>query len=868
MPAPDPGADPASAAVAEPELVPPQLLEFVEAELPPGTSVPHETVVAVSIEVLPNGAVGEVEVVESGGAVLDAAALQAARQMKFLGATYGGQPVPVKIKFNYKFVTVSEPAPPANLDAGPGTAATPEAPAEITLAGRSLQRGTRRPLLAVAVVVRQGEATVAQVETDRRGEFGVSLPPGAYTLHFRDPAHLPAELDATVVGGERTDLVVYLMPNSSDPYRTVVRTKRPRREVTRTTLQAREVTRVAGTFGEPFRVIEALPGLMRTPFTGGFLVVRGANPRDTGVYLDGHEIPLLYHFVVGSAVFNADLVRSIDFSPGNWSVRFGRRLGGLVEVRTQDDPPERLKASAELDLIDVGALGKLPVREDGAAEDSPPTGDVFAAVRRSHLDAVIAAVSDVGIAPRYWDYQVGAGTRLGDIWKGRLLMYGSDDRFEIVGDLGGQSGPSEGGEQTLGIAFHRLVGRAWRPLPGGRLDVSSSVGLDLVGFNFEPNTFETTGLNIEARADARFKPVQRLTVETGLDLISRRYSVHANTPDFPAPWWFPQVPGGGPGGGSGVRLQTDTDLVQFMPAAYLALDFEPTDGLHLIPGIRTDLFTGEGLNELTADPRFVARAQVSEELTFKGGVGRFHQPPEAFQVAQELGNTDLAVPQALHWSLGGEVKLGEALELDLTGFRIERSNLISISRQVEGDGATVQTERFDDTREERSVGMELLLRHKPVGSFFGWIAYTLSRTERRENKTLPWVRHTLDQPHVLTLVASYDLGGGWEVGSRVRLVSGNPVTPVEGCVDDLDTDQCEAVRGAEKSERLPPFFQIDARVDRRWTFDTWILSGYLDLMNVTNQANSEFLQWDHRFREQRFIPGVPILPSIGIKGEM
>ena len=278
----------------------------------------------------------------------------------------------------------------------------------------------------------------------------------------------------------------------------------------------------------------------------------------------------------------------------------------------------------------------------------------------------------------------------------------------------------------------------------------------------------------------------------------------------------PQVPGGGPNGSTGVRLQTDTELLQFMPAAYLALDFEPTDGLHLIPGIRTDLFTGEGLNELTADPRLVARAEVSEDLTFKGGVGLFHQPPEAFQVAQDLGNTGLSVPRALHSSLGAEVQLSEAFELDITGFRLERKNLISVSRNVQTEGATIETERFDDTREERSVGMEVLLRHKPVGDLFGWIAYTLSRTERREAKALPWTRHTLDQPHVLTLVASYDLGGGWEIGTRARLVSGNPVTPIEGCVDDLDTDQCEAIRGDPKSDRLPPFFQVDARVDRRW----------------------------------------------------
>ncbi len=305
-----------------------------------------------------------------------------------------------------------------------------------------------------------------------------------------------------------------------------------------------------------------------------------------------------------------------------------------------------------------------------------------------------------------------------------------------------------------------------------------------------------------------------------------------------------------------------------MPAAYAAVDWQPAPGIHLIPGIRADLFTGEGLDELTFDPRFVARADVGDALTLKGGVGLFHQPPEAFQVAQGLGNTDLAVPQAVHWSAGAEARLGEAMEIDLTGFRLDRSQLISLSRAVQDEGGGAQTERFDDTRQERSFGLELLLRHKPVGPFFGWVAYTLSRTERREAADLPWTRHTLDQPHVLTVVGSYDLGDGWEVGARARLVSGNPTTPVTGCVDDLDADSCAPVRGPDKSERLPPFFQVDVRVDRTWTFETWTLSAYLDLMNATNQANSEFMQWDHRFEEHRFVPGVPILPSLGVKGSL
>ena len=70
-----------------------------------------------------------------------------------------------------------------------------------------------------------------------------------------------------------------------------------------------------------------------------------------------------------------------------------------------------------------------------------------------------------------------------------------------------------------------------------------------------------------------------------------------------------------------------------------------------------------------------------------------------------------------------------------------------------------------------------MLKYNADKRFFGWIAYTLSRTIRRvdvdaEDSLAPW-----DQTHILTMLGSYRLGGGWEFGARFRLVSGNLITP-------------------------------------------------------------------------------------------
>src|SRR5947209_13388053 len=43
-------------------------------------------------------------------------------------------------------------------------------------------------------------------------------------------------------------------------------------------------------------ILQNLPGMNRAPYLGGALLVRGTPPADTGIYLDGQRIPILYHF--------------------------------------------------------------------------------------------------------------------------------------------------------------------------------------------------------------------------------------------------------------------------------------------------------------------------------------------------------------------------------------------------------------------------------------------------------------------------------------------------------------------------------------------------------------------------------------------
>ena len=73
--------------------------------------------------------------------------------------------------------------------------------------------------------------------------------------------------------------------------------------------------------------------------------------------------------------------------------------------------------------------------------------------------------------------------------------------------------------------------------------------------------------------------------------------------------------------------------------------------------------------------------------------------------------------------------------------------------------------------EGRAYGLELLLRHRPHGPFFGWIAYTLSRAERRVDDG-SWTLFPFDQTHILSALGSLQLGKSWTVGLKFKYFLG------------------------------------------------------------------------------------------------
>jgi hypothetical protein len=283
----------------------------------------------------------------------------------------------------------------------------------------------------------------------------------------------------------------------------------------------------------------------------------------------------------------------------------------------------------------------------------------------------------------------------------------------------------------------------------------------------------------------------------------------------------------------------------------------------VVSGVRAD-FTRE-TGRFDVSPRLTARYDVKPgfpKTTLKAGTGLFHQAPGLVDLVLKDEHTELRSLRNFQNSVGVEQQLSQQVKLSAEGFFNLLDNLVS--RQPGPDGAL----RYNNYGKGRIFGGEFLLRYEPDERFFGWISYTLSRSERTWVPGQPSRLFYLDQSHILTALGSYDLGRGWEIGLRFRYVSGNLYTPCYAGLFSSTGTSYLCRNGPLWSERLPPFHQLDLRVDKRWKIGDLALSAYLDLINAYNRKNPDFIQYNYDFSESAAqTASLPFLPSLGLRGE-
>lgn len=842
----------------------PELVEFVEAAYPPAALAEgRPATVIMQIVISATGSVDDAQVVQGAGPEFDASALDAVRKFKFRPAEIDDKPASVKITYRYEFV--------------PKVAA----PTTGKFRGVVLAKDSKKPLAGVNVAVEGLGATV----TDDQGAFSFDdVAPGEIKVTLSGQNLTQVQTQESVEAGRtveaRYDVELPAADTAAndgekDDFEVVVSAPRLVKQVVSTVVSADEAKRVPGTQGDVLKVVENLPGVARASAGSGQLVVWGAAPQDTRTYVGAVRIPMLYHFGGLRSVIHNDRVASVELIPGGYGAAFGRGLGGLVRVTTREPAKDRLHGSVQSDLLDSSVAVTAPIGEKVSFAVSG---------RKSYIKELSSVLSDQSFQefftlPDYYDGQARIHYELSDrdwVEVGGMLSGDRQQRTQPSSD------PARRVSERRTLYFQRYDVAYHRKLAdGAEVDASLWYGHDASGrfgdFGGVPTSVASESHLVGFRPEWRGRMTRNVTARAGFDFelvqsTTDRFGSVTSPPREGDAYIFGRAPA------SQVNADQWKSVIA-SAAPYVEADWALLDDkLHLTPGLRFEPFffsvnrrkphdpntpdLGSYRQDITVQPRFVARYSPTSRLSYKVAVGLYRQPPLPDDLSAIFGNPTLGVSTGTHYVGGADFKV-------TSNFGIETNAFHTTSDELSARNPS-ETPRVGEALlqqgEGRSTGVQFLVRkEKRESRFFGWIAYTMLRSERKDSPDARWRLFDYDQTHVLTALGSVDLGKGWEVGARVRVASGYPRTPVQYVYYDTQHARYEPTLGVYNTTRIPYFLQIDVRGSKRFKIGDTELEVYLDIQNVMNRANPEEIAYSPDYSRKRYILGLPVLPIAGAK---
>lgn len=716
-------------------------------------------------------------------------------------------------------------------------------PPVLALEGLLLERGTQLPIKDSNIFLLPSKAK-ATTNPDGSFNFDPVSDEGQCTIIVNLTGYKKIEQE---IACQTPEIKLYLEKIRYNDFVTTVVSKAPKRDAQMKSLKQEDFINMPGSFGgDPVRAAQNLPGIAQTG-PSAQVVVQGASPDDTGYLINGHFVPIIFHFGGLSSVVAPQAIDRVELRPSGYGPEYSRAIGGIINLETKAPGEDKITNTAYVDLLNVGAVSEGPIDEKRS---------FLISGRYSYIGQVLKLATeeeeDINIdsAPVYGDVTAIYRKKINPHWTyDNTFVYSRDDIEFIVQRAFGDD-PALRGNLENTTEFFRFI-----PRLTGRLSDSTTtthslgIGQDKIYFNVGSQFFDLARKVITHRSELAHRFNSKHELFVGLDNEFDKASVSLSLPsrfnlggvDNPF------------SSGQERRFSIDNSDVNIGP--YWRYNFALNEKLTLSPNMRFDYFSET--KEFITQPRAQIIYQWSDQLKLNFSAGLYAQAPEPQEVSKEYGNPDITSPRSTHYTLGWEKDFfepgGTGLSVINNFFYKDLDNLVIPD----------QRSVYLNTGTGRIFGMEIQANYNH-GPWNGQLVYTYLDSTR-DIPGLGEYPAQFDQTHNFNLIAGYDLDR-WSFSGRFRIVTGNPYTPVREGVFDSNNDVYIPIRGPFFSERVNTFQQLDLRVERKTIYDTWILSWYVDIQNVLNRKNGEGVDFAYDYSRSVEDDGLPILPTFGVKG--
>jgi TonB-dependent Receptor Plug Domain len=684
--------------------------------------------------------------------------------------------------------------------------------------------GTIAAACHAGVPAKPETTAVAVAENDRKP-----------TINASDAVPPSTELKTSgVVGMLRTTIKVEGRPNSTDT------TEGFERKVSE-----KEIEESSGTFGDPSRFMQMLPGVVSDNDQYNDFIVRGGNPDETLFVVDNIEVPSINQLALSdttggfvSMIDNA-AVQKMTLHTDAYDSKYDQRLSSVVEFSTILEGKTVPHSESEIGIAGMGGSRSVPWGD----------GSLFVSARRSILNLL---TDDIGLngVPIYSNALIRADRRVDDrnTWWGLSLTGIDSIKIHPSATDSWETNPYDihyqGWRNTTGLNWqHVLSARSFGVLSLSNSEQSQNVLQDAQLLNEAPIYSEDTSDGVSTlKYDWTLQAKQWLTVNAGTRVSLDRLNYRVNQPlglqnpysEYPAPL---------------DAMSLNRRFAAFSSAAYGQASVLLPHGMKLVGGERFSQWAITGSTILT--PKVLFMAPVVGKLVHVGYAEYAQLPPNLYLVSFTNQQT-LKPIRSRQITVGIDVVRSSHVAVSVEAYRKRYMDYpvatnypqLSLANIADTFGQAFLLFPMTSAGLGLAQGAELSVRYKPTSGFTLTSAVTYARSWY---SGLDGVlrRGNYDLPFIANIAGTLYLHKRMVLSSRYSQTSGRPYTP-----DNLELSEAQdrdvynlsminAVRSAA-------YHRLDFRLEQSRQIRRGVFMWHVGLENALGSSNFYSNQWRPR----------------------
>ena len=711
-------------------------------------------------------------------------------------------------------------------------------------------------------VVLRGPEVLLGAATDGDGFYAIArIPPGTYRLEATFVGYAPAvdtlrlEPEAVVVQN------LALEPAQAALDELVVEGEQDGAAALGDgvqTIQPQDIARIPtpGVSGDLATYLTSLPSVVAPGDQGGQLFIRGGEPTQNLVLLDGMLVYQPFHILGFYSAFPTDILREVNVYPGGFGPRYGGRLSSVIDVATRNGNNRRYGGFASASPFVLAAQVEGPLRFPRAWLDRRLS--FLASARQSVVEEAAEPLTGATIPYRFGDM---FAKLHGVLARNHRLSVSGLHTYDrgVIGqaeDDGGELPPLPRDEVRW---QNDALGARYLFLPGSLpVLVDATVSVSRLETTFGDPSDPDRSATV-ARLNSEVHVTQFGLVEINWGLFARTLAAESDL---------------------GGLYQNVDRRREFVTEAglYVAPSVRIGSRLRLRPGLRVHAFPSQ--NDVFLEPRVRATWQRGRQQV-SAAAGVYHQEIVGVSDRRDAASVFTVwrpvpfgqVPRAVHLMLGAERRLGGGVTVGAEGYH-KRLDDLFVPEWTAFPRLTTRLQQADG----RVWGLDARVEARRA-RVYGYLGYGLSSVEYTASQAaLPlWFgtdayeyrpphdrRHSLNAVLTTTL-AGIDLSVRWQFGSGLpfnQALGFDGFVLLDGAVDVFDeVGSRRVVYDRPYSGLLPTYHRLDLGAERTVRLSAATLTVQATLVNAYDRSNLFYLD----VFTLRRVDQLPFLPSFGLK---